>query len=92
MKFPASRFCPDFQDSILAVNDEDGKVFLVPLKKGKATSFKFSKDDDYEDIAILQQSIFVLQSNGKLFSIDKATVQRENDQSEMGEGITCRRI
>ena len=64
-------FLPDVQDSILAVNDEDGKIFLVPLQKGKTTSFKFSRDGDYEDIAILQQSIFVLQSNGKLFSFDK---------------------
>lgn len=64
-------FLPNIQDSILAVNDEEGKIFLVPLKKAKARTFKFSKSGDYEDIAVYQQSIFVLQSNGKIFSFDK---------------------
>ena len=85
-------FFPDFQDSILAVNDEDGKVFLVPLQKGKATSFKFSKDEDYEDIAILHQSIFVLQSNGKLFSFDKRLSKEKMISRKWEHGITRRRI
>jgi hypothetical protein len=64
-------FLPNTLDSILAINDEDGKIFLLPLKKGKASSFKFSRDGDYEDITVHKQSIFVLESKGKISSFAK---------------------
>ena len=64
-------FFPNAPDSILAINDVDDRIFLVPLKKGKASSFKFSGDGDYEDITVHKQSIFVLESNGKISSVAK---------------------
>lgn len=63
-------FSPGINNSLLAVNDEEGKIFLVPLSKEKVVSFKFSGGADFEDISTDGHLVFVLQSNGTLYSYD----------------------
>ncbi|MCE6989383.1 SdiA-regulated domain-containing protein [Dyadobacter sp. CY323] len=55
-------------DTIYAVQDEEGKVFRLAWDIGKQVHTKFSKKGDYEDLAILNSEVFVLKSNGVLFS------------------------
>jgi len=71
-------FSAGINNSLLAVNDEDGKIFLVPLSNEKIVSFKFSGGADFEDISTNGHLIFVLQSNGTLYSYDnRRTVSRK---------------
>jgi hypothetical protein len=57
-------FIPGSRDTLCAINDEEGKVYTIPLPEGKITSFKFARGGDYEDVAILREWIFVLESKG----------------------------
>ena len=66
-------FSPGVNNSLLAVNDEEGKIFRVPLSKEKVESFKFSPGADFEDISTNGLLTFVLQSNGTLYSYDNRT-------------------
>ncbi len=54
-------------EEVLTVQDEDGELFVVNTKSGKVVfSFKFSKDRDYEGIARLNDSIYVLETDGDI--------------------------
>ncbi|MBV7532603.1 hypothetical protein [Chitinophaga sp. sic0106] len=55
---------------ILAINDEEGKIFEIDVKATKAyPTWKFGKNDDYEDLCETDSGFFVLKSNGSLFRI-----------------------
>jgi uncharacterized protein YjiK len=62
-------------DSLFAINDEDGKLFSVRLDKGKSKALRFAKAGDYEDIAVCNRVIFVLRSDGSLFSFAKDSIR-----------------
>ena len=55
-------------DTIYAVQDEEGKVFRLAWDVAKQVHTKFSKKGDYEDIAILNSQVYILKSNGSLYS------------------------
>lgn len=55
--------------TIAAINDEDGKVFLVDPEDGDIQVRKFGKKRDYEDIAVLDTFYFVLESNGNIHRV-----------------------
>jgi hypothetical protein len=52
--------------TLAAVNDEDGKVFRVDFGDGKPASVDFGKNRDYEDIVLLDSVYYVLESNGNI--------------------------
>lgn len=54
-------------DSLYAEQDEEGKVFYLKLGDKKAGHSKFGKGGDYEDIAVLNDQIILLRSDGALF-------------------------
>lgn len=54
-------------DTLYAVQDEEGKLFYLPLGKKEKTHFRFSKRGDFEDISLLGQEAIVLRSDGTLF-------------------------
>lgn len=55
------------EDDVLAVQDEDGKVFIVDTQTGNVKSdFKFGKDRDYEGIARVDSMIYVLERDGDI--------------------------
>jgi uncharacterized protein YjiK len=55
---------------IIAQNDEQGKLFLFDLKNSKIEkAIHFSKKSDYEDIAIKDETAYVLRSDGTIFEI-----------------------
>ncbi len=65
------------RDTIYAIQDEDGKVFRTALGTKKNYHTKFGKKGDYEDVAIINETIFVLKSDGTLFSLAKNETYQE---------------
>lgn len=55
-------------DTVYAVQDEEGKVFYFHPGDKVVNHSKFSKQGDYEDIAIFNESIVTLRSDGALFT------------------------
>lgn len=84
-------------ESLLAVDDETGKIFEYSLLKKKIVhSIEFSGPGDYEGIEIVGNTIYALESDGDLFVFDysgskKKTARkfenelsRENDTEGLG--------
>jgi len=55
-------------DSVYAQQDEDGHIYYLKLGDKKAAYSKFAGHGDYEDIAIMGGQVFLLRSDGVLFS------------------------
>lgn len=83
--------------SLLAVDDETGKVFEYDLrKKDIVHSIEFAKPGDYEGVELVNDKVFVLESDGDLYSFlfssskkGKAKkyenkLSRENDTEGLG--------
>jgi uncharacterized protein YjiK len=64
---------------IAAINDEDGKLFLIDPATGDFTHTKFGKKRDYEDIVTLGDYYFVLESNGNIHRIPVASPESEDE-------------
>lgn len=54
-------------DTIYAIQDEEGKLFRLAWDKPKQYNAKFSKHGDYEDVSIINNQAVVLKSNGVLY-------------------------
>ncbi|MEL7162910.1 MAG: SdiA-regulated domain-containing protein, partial [Bacteroidota bacterium] len=58
------------EDEVLAIQDEDGEIFVVNANSGNVTeNFKFGKDRDYEGIARLYDSLYVLERDGDVHQV-----------------------
>ena len=67
-------------DTVYAEQDEDGKVFYLKPGDKRSSIFKFGKHGDYEDIAICNNTVIMLRSNGTLFTFPFADIhQAESD-------------
>lgn len=70
------------RNALLAVDDEQGKIFNIDLAGNAGYTFsKFAPNDDYEDLAYTGKEWFVLKSNGELYLAkniftDSATYQK----------------
>lgn len=53
---------------LYAEQDEEGKVYRLHLGDTKADHFSFGRHGDYEDIALTDNTAFLLRSDGVLFS------------------------
>lgn len=68
--------------NVYAQQDEEGKVFMLSLGDKKHTHTKFSKNGDYEDMAIAKGRVIVLKSNGDLYSFPlEETKNKKTDQT-----------
>lgn len=56
-------------DSVAAINDEKGELFLLDLNTNKSGQYKFKGKDDYEDIAKADSIYYVIESDGDLHEI-----------------------
>lgn len=61
-------FSSDRNDLLYAIQDESGLLYEYDLENSRAKEFKFSKKGDFEDIAISDELIIVLKSNGTLYT------------------------
>ncbi len=64
-------------DTVYAEQDEDGKVFYLKPGEHHAETYKFGKHGDYEDIAICNEWVIMLRSNGTLFTFPFADLHQE---------------
>ena len=58
-------------DTVYAIQDEDGKVFRLPWGTKKSYPTKFAKRSDYEDVTLINEQIYVLRSDGTIFSFPR---------------------
>jgi SdiA-regulated len=65
-------------DTIYAEQDEEGRVYYLHLGDKKAGHIKFSKKGDFEDIAICNDLVVVLRSDGVLFSFPFNEIRKED--------------
>ncbi|MEO6230022.1 MAG: SdiA-regulated domain-containing protein [Ferruginibacter sp.] len=80
-------------DTIFAEQDEDGRLFYFSSANINVKNVKFGKRGDYEDIAINNRIVYMLRSDGKLFSFpldniytnDEENVQEFKDLLPKGE-------
>ncbi|WP_342647285.1 SdiA-regulated domain-containing protein [Mucilaginibacter sp. CSA2-8R] len=64
--------------TIYAIEDEDGKLFYGhPSDRMKAGHTKFAKHGDYEDVAICNDRVIVLKSNGKLYTFPLSEIKEQ---------------
>jgi hypothetical protein len=61
-------FYKNNSDTVYAIQDEEGKLFRLAWDKKKQYHSKFGKKGDYEDLAIISEAVFILKSNGHLFT------------------------
>ncbi len=55
-------------DHLLAIDDEAGVVFDISLKSGDITgSTKFARPGDFEDLELVNDTVYALRSDGHLF-------------------------
>jgi hypothetical protein len=81
--------------SVACVQDEKGTVFIYNFKNNKITSnIKFNDDGDYEDLALVNKTIYILKSDGNLYETASLSSDNENARktetkvpSEDNEGL-----
>lgn len=61
-------FHKDKSDTVYSIQDEDGKLYRQGWGSKKQKHVNFGKKDDYEDVAILNETIFILNSDGTIYS------------------------
>ncbi len=61
-------FSKNNNDTVYAIQDEEGKVFRLAWNVKKQYNSKFGKKGDYEDISILGNLVVILKSNGTLYT------------------------
>ncbi|KYP15715.1 SdiA-regulated domain-containing protein [Flavihumibacter sp. CACIAM 22H1] len=62
---------------LAAINDEEGKLFILSTTNGKFNTLSFGKKGDYEDITRSPEGYYVLKSNGNLHLLDGRTGQEK---------------
>ena len=57
-------------NEMACIQDEDGTIFIFNLETSKITSqIEFGEPGDYEDLAVLEDTAYVLRSDAKIFEI-----------------------
>jgi DNA-binding beta-propeller fold protein YncE len=71
-------------DTVYAIQDEEGKLFRMALGVKKQLHTKFEKNGDYEDLGILNGQVIILKSSGAMvsFPLDAATSEEIDSVSE----------
>jgi hypothetical protein len=67
--------------TVYSIQDEDGYVFSQRWGNKKALGTKFAGKGDFEDLGILAQFVFVLKSNGSLYTFPLSDIgKKQSDQ------------
>jgi hypothetical protein len=62
---------------VYSIQDEDGRVFSQQWGNKKATVTKFAGKGDYEDLALMGDSVFVLKSSGSLYAFPRTEIGKK---------------
>ncbi len=75
-------------DTVYAVQDEQGRLFRLAWDVKRQYNAKFGKQGDYEDLAIVRNEVYILKSNGQIFSFPFAdAVYEELDDVKELKGL-----
>ncbi len=81
-------FLNNHPDSLYAIQDEDGYVFKLAWGNKKHTQIRFAGEGDYEDMAISNGNIYILRSDGTLYSVPmNYNNEEENNQIRVWKKI-----
>ena len=59
------------KNQIVCVNDEKANIYTFDTEKREVISkYDFGKKGDYEDIAVVEDDVFILRSDGTLFKVE----------------------
>lgn len=73
-------FYKGISDTVYSIQDEDGKLFRQKWDVKKQYHMKFAPKGDYEDLAIFNERVLVLKSNGSIYSFPfSEAVKEESD-------------
>ena len=72
-------------DTVFAEEDENGKLYFLRPGDKKADYYKFGKHGDYEDLAICNNTVLLLRSNGTLFTFPFADIHQQEADSNVTE-------
>ena len=64
---------------IAAINDEDGKIFLLDAATGNYDVHRFGKKRDYEDVVKAGRFFYVLESNGNIHRVPDNLQEKEEE-------------
>ncbi|SMD12572.1 SdiA-regulated domain-containing protein [Pedobacter nyackensis] len=64
-------------DTVYSVQDEDGKLYRQGWDVKKQSNMKFAPKGDFEDVAFLHEMVFVLKSNGDIYSFPVTEVVKK---------------
>jgi hypothetical protein len=65
-------------DTVYSIQDEDGRLFRQGWMKKKQKHVVFGKKGDYEDLAILNEMVMILESDGTLYVFPYTEATKEN--------------
>ncbi len=75
-------------DTIFAEQDEEGKLFYFHLGDKEVRHTKFSKKGDYEDVAICNNQVIMLRSDGVFFTFPLSSIgNKEIDNTNEQNGL-----
>jgi len=75
-------------DTLYAIEDEDGKLFYFKPGSGKLAYAKFGKHGDYEDVTVVDGNyLVVLRSDGSLFSFPADEIRRGGKIKHVDESL-----
>lgn len=67
-------------DTIYSVQDEEGKLYRQKWDVKKQSHMKFAGRGDYEDLSIFNNMVFILKSNGTIYSFPLAEAVKEESR------------
>jgi uncharacterized protein YjiK len=65
---------------VYSIQDEEGKLFRQNWDEIKQTNVRFSSRGDYEDVAIIDETVFVLKSSGTLVVFPLTEINKEQTE------------
>jgi hypothetical protein len=76
------------EDTLVAINDESGKIFFLNPINGDYHSFEFGQKGDYEDLVKAGNDYYVLNSRGELRQVNGQTIRQESTyKNDFGKGV-----
>lgn len=68
-------------NAVYSVQDEEGRLFKQNWGDDKQTNVEFASGGDYEDVAILGETVFILKSSGTILSFPMSETNQEKTKN-----------
>lgn len=72
---------------VAAINDEQGKLYIVDLSNGSATSTKFGGKGDYEELVKTDSAWFILESDGDVHEVSMQSNEHKKYKFDLEKKI-----